>query len=603
MNKTEKAFSCNDYLASLGKQLDFSSPDTSFSPLYSNIGLGFEPQSPGIGCLFIHYNRVTSRLGAPFLRCEEELLEAEHAALRVTQRFVRGKLDFAFYARNTWVADYKGAGKLQFHFSYDGMDEAWLEPDHDQQANAPRLFRGYLPNEDKRDPDARFPVMIGLRIVRGSAAGDGIKEPLIISPDSNGNLIIAFSVQMLEISSEEMINVLQASPTSASDASRISEQWWEHAVGKLKFPHVDQEQLSILSQAIFSLLYNACEAPGYLKGRIGVYPSRGTYSCIFLWDSCFHNLALEYMEEKLAEDSLLLLTENLRVDGKMPHFLCSTWDRPHTSQPPLVGWAAMRLLKRRPDKLLAGKLLHPLIANTKWWLTQRITEYGLISCATGFETGWDDTPRLDKGPVLALDMNTYLLIQMRACAEIAEMLEEQQLSRYWTDASRQYADTMVRWMYDEQDNLFRDVLLHNGEKLSLITPACFLPLLEDMPIGMDNSRKMVEQFLLNPDIMFGEIPFPSVAYQEDSYQSGAWWRGPTWPSIAYFMLEILQKYGFFEAHAEAADRIRMMIMKDKRIMELFDSNTGEGLGAQQYGWTAAILLRLMIEPSRSNRDF
>ncbi|HBM80287.1 MAG TPA: hypothetical protein DD426_05540 [Clostridiaceae bacterium] len=66
-----------------------------------------------------------------------------------------------------------------------------------------------------------------------------------------------------------------------------------------------------------------------------------------MWYACFQNLALEYMNPLLAEDSLLLLTENQRIDGKIPQFICSTWVRPYESQPPLVGWAALRLIKQR----------------------------------------------------------------------------------------------------------------------------------------------------------------------------------------------------------------------------------------------------------------
>jgi hypothetical protein len=38
-----------------------------------------------------------------------------------------------------------------------------------------------------------------------------------------------------------------------------------------------------------------------------------------------------------------------------------------------------------------------------------------------------------------------------------------------------------------------------------------------------------------------------------------------------------------------------MIIEDGKISELFNSQTGKGLGREQQGWTAAILLKFKME--------
>lgn len=55
--------------------------------------------------------------------------------------------------------------------------------------------------------------------------------------------------------------------------------------------------------------------------------------------------------------------------------------------------------------LSAAKPLVPVI-DGEWWLAQRMTRYGLIGTSDPLETGCDNTPRLDQGPVLADDMNS-----------------------------------------------------------------------------------------------------------------------------------------------------------------------------------------------------
>ena len=91
---------------------------------------------------------------------------------------------------------------------------------------------------------------------------------------------------------------------------------------------------------------------------------------------------------------------------------------------------------------------------------------------------------------------------------------------------------------------------------------------------------------------FGKIPFPCIAYDQDVYQPGKWWRGPTWLSLAWLMLEILEKYGFTEAYDHVCRVYYEMILKEGQLRELFHSQTGEGLGAYDQGWTAAVFIKL-----------
>ncbi len=179
--------------------------------------------------------------------------------------------------------------------------------------------------------------------------------------------------------------------------------------------------------------------------------------------------------------------------------------------------------------------------NNRWWLTQRMTRWGIITCPEPLETGWDDTPRLDHGPILALDMNSYLLLQMRCCAELAKRIGDTVTQAQTQAMVHTHAARMVERLYDEKDNLFKDVLVATGEKLPIKTPACFLPLLAGVPIEESKARRMIENSLLNPNHFFGSVPFPCVAYDEPTYHAQKWWRGPTWMPVAYLMLEVLRQ--------------------------------------------------------------
>ncbi|MEL7121861.1 MAG: hypothetical protein AAFO07_20605 [Bacteroidota bacterium] len=61
------------------------------------------------------------------------------------------------------------------------------------------------------------------------------------------------------------------------------------------------------------------------------------------------------------------------------------------------------------------------------------------------------------------------------------------------------------------------------------------------------------------------------------------WRGPTWMPMAWMMLEVLKKYEFEEEYWQAANRIYKLMLLDGELHELFNSQTGEGIGIPQLG--------------------
>ena len=240
-----------------------------------------------------------------------------------------------------------------------------------------------------------------------------------------------------------------------------------------------------------------------------------------------------------------------------------------------------------------------LAKNNEWWLTQRITEYGLICCPDGLETGQDDSPRFDDGPVLAVDMNSYLLDQMRATAYFCRLAGDGAGAAQWETRAGDFAARMVKYLYDEKRNLFFDADPATGERRSLVTLSSLIPLWAGVPLPEERTKAMIEDYLLNENCFFGKVPFPCVAYCEPVYEPAHWWRGPTWMPVAWLMLEILEKYGYSAQRTAAARRLYGIMQKDGVLHELFDSATGEGLGCDEQGWTAAIFIRLSQEDAVS----
>ncbi len=128
-----------------------------------------------------------------------------------------------------------------------------------------------------------------------------------------------------------------------------------------------------------------------------------------------------------------------------------------------------------------------------------MTRFGLIAAANGMELGWDDTRRFDQGPIVACDLNSYLLLQMRVCAEFAEMIGDAEAAQKHSAEAEDYASRIVEVLYDESSGLFWDLQVEHGVPVRIMTPACFLPLLGDVPLTEPQTRRAVRDYLLNPD--------------------------------------------------------------------------------------------------------
>ena len=575
----------------LGNQLDFSGGDRSFSPFYSDVGLGVNDEG-GIACLFLHYNRRMTVFLEPFIALPEPVEQQRSTAIGIWQRFREGEAQIAFCGHNTFIVDCSGLSALEFNPAvHDGFTERRCR----QVERGIAIIDGYLPTLDPRDHDETFPFVIGLRVIKGAMASPPTPDAVKVLADGESRVVLLFSVRMLEVGHGEIISRLRGGSNSAEEARQRTLSWWAEATGSFDIRIAADAEAAVLARAIYTLLGNSAACPGLLQERISGFPSRGRYPCAYLWDSCFQSLGVGLFNAPLAEDSLLVFADNRRLDGKLPAFICSTWVHPGQSQPPLLGWAAHQLVQESGNIELAARLLPALRRNTDWWFAQRMTRFGLPAAANGMEVGWDDTPRFDQGAVIASDLNSYLLLQMRICADFARMGGDDAGAAALSAQADAYGARIVDLLYDEESGLFLDLNVATGEPVRVKTPACFLPLLAGVPLTKDRKRRAVEEYLLNPDHFFGSVPFPVVAYDEPTYGADKWWRGPTWINVAYLMIQVLDKLEYRDEAQTARERLYAILIADGDLREHFDSQTGAGLGAYEYGFTAAICLRLHAE--------
>ncbi len=572
--------------AILNCRMNYEKMQNSFSPIYSDFGLGLDSEFAGIRSLYMHYNRSTATLWEPLLKLNGDVTEYEPYADRVTYRTVYDKCEMAFYdIDSVFISCETQKSIALFAEKAKSLNDIWIQ----EKGNGFVILRGYSKNGDDRDPDKEVAVMAGLRVLTGTLSVDGCE--ISVSP-VEGEIRLVLSFDVMNVSKEKLMERLFNAPYDIEAASQKTREWILQTIKDLNLKISDDEQSTVFLKSIITLIFNLAKAPGNLEGAISSFPNRGGYPTHFMWDSCFQNLAYEMMNLELAKDSLLQLCNNIRPDGKIPQFLCSTWGRPHDAQPALLGWAAKRVFEKESDIEFAEKIFEALEKNNTWWLTQRMTRFGVIKCADGLETGQDNSPRFDNGTVLAVDMNSYLLNQIKTTAYFARVLGYEKKAEYWDAQASALNEKMIEYLYDEDKNMFFDADADTGFKQKLLTTSGFIPLWAGVEISREKAYSMIKDWLLNPEYFFSDVPFPSVAYTESVYDPRDWWRGPTWMPEAWLMLEILEQYGFELEYKEGMEKLYNVLLNDGVLHELFNSQTGEGMGNLEQGWTAAIFMKM-----------
>lgn len=471
------------------------------------------------------------------------------------------------------------------------------------------------PRTDARDPDPDHPLTICIIIPEAfneiGATADGVEVPYIGSGaeiTTSGALVFNLTADKKGLVSGEQTFVvgIGEGPTADKIAERVSRihgagsesaiaasrAWLAKSLDQFSFSGVPKNLRVHFAKAIYQILSNTKTPRGQISHHAN-FPSRGTYCCHFLWDSCFVNLGVVQFNERLAEDFLVALCETQEPDGKIPHFVCVTWNRPGASQPPLIAWSAWMLYEQFGNKEFLRDVYEPLCRMVEWWFEKRDDDYdGLIEYLDGLESGWDDSPRFDKGRIAGIDLNAYLNREMRLLAKMAPVLGRDHEAIEWEKRAAEHAKRMYERLFDPEDGVFYDRLVVEDQLHKVLTPASFIPLWTEIKLPAGLAREMIAKYLINPKHFFGARPFPVVAYSDQNYQPEKWWRGPVWPNIAWVMTEILRLHGFEKEYWEAKRRLLDMMTANEELSELYSSSTGKPLGATALGWTCAVFMKL-----------
>ena len=323
-------------------------------------------------------------------------------------------------------------------------------------------------------------------------------------------------------------------------------------------------------------------------------------------------LAMCKWDVELAREQFRLFQKTQRKDGQ--YIDCWKTDSgmfDGCSKPPVFGWAVWATERVRHDEEFLESAYASLKANMSWWDSARRRPGDVLyhydgnsnddeqrRLYAGWESGMDDSPRWDGRPwqMWPVDLNAYMIINLHAIAVMAENLGLKNESLEWRCRARELEKAVEEILWDEERKCYYDYDYIEKRFVRVLTPASYLPLY----VGTASKAHAAAMAKTSKRLTPG---WPSVAYDEPTYDPVGYWRGRTWINMAYFALRGLKWYGFDEIAEKGRAQILRWVLNDpSNANENYNSQTGQGVGATYFVWSSAFAIKFVLDWEKSRSD-
>lgn len=376
----------------------------------------------------------------------------------------------------------------------------------------------------------------------------------------------------------------------------------------------------VLVKAMMTLNSNWRSAAGDLL-HAGSNPSyTGFVNGIWSWDSWKIASANVLYNPEMAKDEMRTLFDYQAEDGMVPDFIgynrkYNNW---RDSKPPVAAWGAMNVYRATGDKEFLAEMMDKLLSFHRWWYAKRdhdhngVCEYGSTDgtlIAAAWESGMDNGVRFDDAVMLQngegawsmnqenICLNSFLYAEKRILAEMAEILGRKELAGQLNQEADALAEYVRTRMWDEETGFFYDIRLETGEPIRVMGAECWLPLWAG--IATPHQAEAVMKKMMDPNKFNSTLPLGTLAVDHPRLRPvRGYWRGPVWVDQVYFGITGLRKYGYKQ---EADLLLRKFIdhaqglTTDGPIHENYNPLTGEALNAPNFGWSSAMIIKMLLE--------
>jgi len=381
-------------------------------------------------------------------------------------------------------------------------------------------------------------------------------------------------------------------------------------------------------------------------------PAQGLYPHQWLWDSCFIAIGYSHFNPERAKKEITSLLKAQWDDGFLPHIRFNPKvqkNRPQwkkwldslgrntsgITQPPVVAIAVLKIYQKDKDKEFLKKVFQK-IKRYHEYLAKNRKKDGLLFIIHPWESGMDNITVWDS--IIEKIKGVGLEKEQRIDTEFVP--EKQRVTTKQLDCFHALVDIIIKNKCDinkiQQESPFivADVLFNCVWRRANLALSELAQEINEEPAIFENwaketedamNRKMLDNGVYydfdfknnrlikektctsllhlygkitdNPDIeilndFWANYPVSTLSKESKKFEPQRYWRGPVWININWFVIRGLEDCGL-KKKAQELKKKTIELIEKSGFREYFNPNTGEGLGANNFSWTAALLIDLL----------
>lgn len=451
-------------------------------------------------------------------------------------------------------------------------------------------------------------------------------EDISLKPNASKEIIISQTFIFPEYSWEKEVQNMRVNNFDSVLAARISKKEEQILVliKKKKKIFNDTKYDEVLTKAHLTLQNNWRIAAGELKYE-GLFPSYHYkwFHGFWSWDSWKHAVGLSYFNTNLAKNQMKVMFDFQNENGFIVDCVYrDTLIEAHNyrdTKPPLSAWAVVKIYEKDKDIEFVKEMFPKLKKYHYWWYYNRdhdkdgLCEYGSTDgslVAAKWESGMDNAIRFDNSKILkngegaysldqeSVDLNAYLYAEKIYLATLAKELGKLEEVNKLNKEARTLKTHIQKQFYDENDSWFYDTNLEGDIFIKGEGSEGWIALWAK--VATQEQAKAVKNKMMDPEKFYTKVPFQTMSASHSKFDPlNGYWRGPNWLDQAYFGVKGLRNYGFNEDADKATIQILKgaegILGKGKSIRENYHPITGEGLNAENFSWSAAHIIMLLME--------
>ena len=356
----------------------------------------------------------------------------------------------------------------------------------------------------------------------------------------------------------------------------------------------------------------------------GIFPSYHYiwFHGFWAWDSWKHAVAIAQYDTLLASEQIKAMYDHQTENGFIPDCIYrDTTIEKHNfrnTKPPLSAWAVWEVYEQNQNVNFLRELYPKILKQHNWWYTNRdhdkdgLCEYGSTDGslkAAKWESGMDNAVRFDKSKILkntnnaysldqeSVDLNAYLYAEKNYLIKIALVLGKKEAAKTLEIASRELKTKIQKQFFDPVTGWFYDTSLDGKHFIKAMGCEGWIPLWAQ--VATEEQAEAVRNNMVNPELFNTRVPFQTLSANHPDFKPNrGYWRGPNWLDQAYFGIKGLHNYTYHkEAYAASKKLLHNaegVLIKGESIRENYHPLTGQGLEAENFSWSAAHYLLLLL---------